>query len=687
MKASMQVNQNVDILLVDDREDGLIALEALLGHNKSYNLVKARSGRDAYSLLANYDFAVILLDVQMPGLDGFETAELIRKDARFSAIPILFVTAINKDDRYVYRGYEAGAVDYIFKPFDPFILLSKVSVFVDLHLKKRELREQTRLLQEQEALRHQTEVQSLEIESLRRYINLANAIPHIILKTSQDGNLEYWNKPWTEYTGYSDASSRQTGWHSAFHEKDLKGFLSLWMASMTARERFEMECRLKNAHHEYRWYWIKAVPDTSRDGHIQGWILTGTDIHDRKIAERKIGEAQKNAEAANAAKTQFLANMSHEIRTPLNAIIGFTDLMLEPTMSPEERANSLSVVRRNGHQLVKIIDEILDISKVEAGGLEIEWIDTDLTVLVSEIRSLLRVSAAKKMLRLHFQIEGSIPNLIVTDATRLRQILINLVGNAIKFTPQGKVEITLRAASQPDGNQTLIIEVADSGIGIAEEFREKVFTPFLQADSSTTRRFGGTGLGLTLSRKLARALGGDLWLKESRLGAGSTFVVQMPLIPGENAVSVSTLSDFNWDSDSPTLGYEKDQLKGTRILLAEDAEDNQLLISHYLSNLGAVIDIARNGQEAVEKALSADYEAILMDIQMPILDGYEATSRLRQAGFKKPIIALTAHALPEDREKSLRTGCDAHLSKPLDKHTLVENLIRHTGRQAAAMKH
>ena len=250
----------VDILLVDDREDGLVTLEALLHERGNYNLVKVRSGREAIGTLEKYDFAMILLDVQMPGMDGFETAEEIRKHPLFRSIPILFVTAIDKDDRYVYRGYEAGAVDYIFKPFDPVILLSKVAVFSDLHLKNRQIRAQAAKLAEQDVLEQRALMQSMELELLRRYRNLADSIPHILLRTSRTGLLEYHNELWTTFTGLKSKQSLGKGWNQAVYPKDFGKVQELWSRSVRNGESYEIDCRLRRYDGEFRWHWIKVVP-------------------------------------------------------------------------------------------------------------------------------------------------------------------------------------------------------------------------------------------------------------------------------------------------------------------------------------------------------------------------------------------------------------------------------------------
>lgn len=281
----MPENDAVNILLVDDRPEGLLALEAVLGR-PDYRLVKANSGVEALKQLLTQDFAVILLDVQMPDMDGFETAAIIKQRERSQEIPIIFITAINKEDQYVYRGYEVGAVDYIFKPFDPAIVKSKVAVFVDLFRKREQIKRQAALLREVERKERERQLAELELESLRRYRNLADAIPHMVWKAQADGTMDYFNGVWTECTGLSTEQSVGQGWRSAFHPDDLKKFLKLWRDAILKRKYFEAECRVRRAADgAYRWCLIRVVPELLGNGEIAGWIGTNSDIHDRREAE------------------------------------------------------------------------------------------------------------------------------------------------------------------------------------------------------------------------------------------------------------------------------------------------------------------------------------------------------------------------------------------------------------------
>jgi PAS domain S-box-containing protein len=680
--------KQTDVLVVDDREDGLTALEAVLGGG-SLNVVRAQSGREALSLLDSHDFAVILLDVQMPEMDGFETAARIKQMDAHRMRPIIFVTAINKDDAYVYKGYEQGAVDYLFKPFDSRILKSKVSVFVELHKKTRLLEAQAEQIQESERRERYLRLAALEVESLKRYRNLADAIPHSVWRAKADGTMDYFNHVWTETTGLTSEQSSGIGWQSVFNPRGLRELLRTWMNAMETGQPFQLECQIRSPEGDWRWHWIRGVPEKRAGGEIIAWLGTCTDIQDRKETEDSLIVARKDAEAASNAKTQFLANMSHEIRTPLNAILGFAELMAQDNLEGESH-DSLVTIQRNGRQLLNIIDEILDISKVEANRLELEEVEVDLRTIITDVYSLLSVQAKEKNLVLTADCKTLIPKRLRTDPTRLRQILINIVGNAIKFTSEGSVHIDMAWSKEAGVDQGLLkFVITDTGVGIDSTSAARLFQPFTQADSSTTRKFGGTGLGLALSRKLAIALGGDVRLESSTKGKGSVFTVE---IRSPHVEGFETWSDFNDAVVSEGTAAAANAmvmkaklssegfLSGMNILVVDDAGDNRTLISRFLVAAGAKVDCAVDGFDGMDRALNKNYDVVLMDIQMPQLDGYSATTQLRAGGYLKPIIALTAHALKEERENSLKAGCNDHLTKPIDRTTLIDSVAKFGGR-------
>ena len=407
-------------------------------------------------------------------------------------------------------------------------------------------------------------------------------------------------------------------------------------------------------------------------------LETFVDISDRKQAERALHVAKEEAEAANRTKSYFLASMSHELRTPLTGILGFTDLLLTATPDEQQRREYLETIRSSGQHLLELINDILDLSKIEATRLVVERTPCTPHGILNGVVSLMRVQALAKNLDLHFRWASSVPCQITTDGYRLRQILLNLVGNAIKFTQRGSVEIVARII--PSAEQSRFqVDVIDTGIGIPEEKLECIFDPFVQADNSTTRQFEGTGLGLAISARLAKALGGNVTVT-SELGVGSTFTVT---VEAGNLETVSLLTSPVADGiqageEQPTAPNAL-SLRPGHVLLAEDGHVNRKLISTILERAGLHVTAVENGELAVELAAADDFELILMDMQMPVLNGYDATERLRSQGVTTPIIALTAHAMEGDREKCLAAGCSDYLSKPIAIDALIAAVAKVLG--------
>lgn len=402
----------------------------------------------------------------------------------------------------------------------------------------------------------------------------------------------------------------------------------------------------------------------------EGLLVTSAirDISERKRIEDELKQAREAADAANQAKSEFLANMSHEIRTPLAGILGYAEMLIHYCKTDEERRDYGGKIKRNADNLTELINDILDLSKVEAGALKVEQIKFAPLSELESVISLLEGQALEKGIALETTLERPLPEKIVSDPKRLRQVLINTLGNAIKFTEQGKVSLTVsmdRASAKP----LLCFTVKDTGCGIDPQAHQKLFQPFVQADSSTTRKYGGTGLGLVLSRRLARAMGGDLILAESNLGKGSTFIFTID--PGTDKQDKSS----PWP-DLTQESYTHLRLEGVRVLLAEDHADNEELVTKILTRAGAKVDVARNGAEAVALARSEKFDVVLMDIQMPVMDGYAATRQLREENFGAPIIALTAHAMVEERERCAKAGFSAFLTKPLDVNALLLTVSR-----------
>ncbi len=508
-----------------------------------------------------------------------------------------------------------------------------------------------------------------------------------ILKTAADGMITI--DEWASIISFNQAAERMFGYEASEvlgknvnllmpspYREEHNGYIAAYMRTGLARViglSREVVARRKDGFAFPAHLSVSEVRSTREAG--QSRVFTGIvrDISDIKQKESDLQVALEKAESATKSKGEFLANMSHEIRTPMTAILGYAEVLAENLALPEN-IEAVKTIRRNGEHLLALINDILDLSKIEANKLEVECIRCSPLQIVADVASLMRFRAREKNLTLELESQGIMPRWIQTDPTRLRQVLINLIGNAIKFTEIGHIRLVSRLDMDDPKQPRIQFEVIDTGIGMTPEQVAKVFQPFTQADTSTTRRFGGTGLGLSISKRLAAMLGGDITV-ESQPGKGSTFRLTV-------ATGNFDLADLTNVSDSPN-GQEppkKTDVKNTpldcRVLLAEDGPDNQRLISFILKKAGAEVTVAENGQVALDAALAAQdedhpFDVILMDMQMPVLDGYAATRELRAKGYVGPIIALTAHAMSSDRGKCLDAGCDDYAQKPIDRAKLL----------------
>ncbi|HYO24970.1 MAG TPA: response regulator [Lacipirellulaceae bacterium] len=537
------------ILLVDDVPGKLLAIEAVL-ESLQQTVVSVTSGAEALRKLLADDFAVILLDVNMPGLDGFETAQLIRQRKRSEHTPIIFLTAF-ADDTYAERGYSLGAVDYILTPAAPEVLRAKVAVFVDLYHKNEQVRRQA----------------------------------------------------------------------------------------------------------------------------------------DQRVQLAEEHAARVEAERASLAKSQFLTNISHELRTPMTAIIGMTDLALSEPLTPVVR-EYLNAVTTNAHLLLELLNEILDLSKMEAGKLTLETSPLPLRKIVGELSHTFGARASEKGLAFSATIDQAVPTHLLGDSLRVRQILINLLNNAIKFTDQGRVSLEVTLESACDREAWVRFAVTDTGIGISPEDQERIFSPFTQVDASTTRRHDGAGLGLAITAELIRAMAGFRSIK-SMPGQGSTFSFTLPLLVDSSRMDEPPEAPLHREPVEAGAFYKGLPASAPlQILLAEDTTTIQLVVTHALSKRGHRVELATDGRLAVERAAAARHDVILMDLQMPTMDGFEATAAIRALpGLEQtPIIALTAHSMVGDRERCLAAGMEGYLSKPLDLRELVE-IVETAGRDSRARRH
>ncbi|MCM8525597.1 MAG: response regulator [Lentisphaeraceae bacterium] len=511
-----------NILVVDDKEANLMAMRMLL-KREDVNVLTALSAKEALKLLIDNSFAMLLLDVQMPEMDGYELADLIRKEESMKDVPIIFITAQDQSKAVEMKGYSSGAVDVIFKPVEKVILLSKVRVFLELYRQK--------------------------------YAMLA----------------------------------------------------------------------LREAEHK------------------------------REVAETKA-----------RAKSEFLANMSHEIRTPMSAVLGFAGLLQETPLSSDQKSY-LDTIDSSGQLLLGIINDILDFSKVEAGKLEFEEEPVKLKDLIRDAIAIAQIKAKGKNISIESRLVDSDQEWFLGDSTRISQILLNMLSNAIKFTEEGFIRVHIDyfdCLDKKSGKYSIGFRVEDSGIGMSEEAQKKIFDAYTQADSSTTRKYGGTGLGLSICRHFVGRMGGKLDVK-SQLNIGTTFIFNLVLKACENPV---------YDE---TRNVDLSQIENLKVLVVEDNPANQRLVSLLLKKLKCEFSIAENGQKALDILEHNDFDIIFMDLQMPVMGGIECAENIKEKDLSDaPVIALTADVVRSDMERCSKAGMAGYLRKPIDRGAFERTLYK-----------
>ncbi len=536
--------------------------------------------------------------------------------------------------------------------------------------------------------------------SEERYRILVNSlIDQAIVLLDADGYILSWNSYVETIGGYTAKDLLGRHFSQFLPPEDIAaGKPAMELRQATETGRFEAEhWRIRRDGSKF-WARVVISPVYDQNKKLRGFVKVTHDLtksYEAELAVRANAQLQAQqqvvrqalavAEAANQAKSEFLSCMSHEIRTPLGIILGYAELLRNDLDGALDVKEIAELICKNGIHLMELINDILDLSKIEAGAVALLPSPIDVQPFLAKIADSFANQASKKALTFSVELTGQIPSKIRSDELRLTQVLTNLIGNAIKFTDHGYVRVNVSYAHRETSNGILVFNVSDSGCGIAQEYHGVIFQPFTQADKFIVRKYGGTGLGLGLARKIARELGGNVTLKFSAPQQGSMF--EFTLNPGE-------LKDSGWISadDMPSAAAQprhgadatarsavsaaEQPLQGAKILLVDDFEDNRNLIRLILQRLGAAVDTSVDGGDGVKKALQGAFDLVLMDIQMPVMNGYEATTILRDKGYTQPIIALTAHAMDGERERCVAAGCNGYLSKPINKRLLIATLTQ-----------
>jgi PAS domain S-box-containing protein len=676
----MESRIKANILLVDDRPENLLALEATL--NKiGQNLIRASSGEEALRQLLYHDFAVILLDVQMPGIDGFETAMLIRQRDRSRHTPIIFLTAFSSSDNFVSKGYSLGAVDYLLKPIDPEILLSKVTVFVDLYKKTMEVKTQAAQL---------AAINTELSQSEERFRSLCACSPIGIFLADNEGKIHYSNPICQEICGFEIGENWAAGWGKCIHEEDCDRVVQEWSICTQKGQPYKSEFRINTSDGTVRWVGLRTSPMLSENKQL-GQVGTIEDITEHKQAqaaqEQLIREqvARQQAEEANRMKDEFLAVVSHELRTPLNSIMGWSKLLLTKQFDEVTTTRALETIERNAKAQTQLIEDILDVSKIMRGQLRISLEKVSLINLIESVLETVRPQADLKEILIESQFDAD-AEIVIGDAERLQQIIWNLLSNAIKFTTQpGRIEIRLKRIEQINteniDHQRLYtqLQVIDKGIGINPDFLPYVFDRFRQADSTTTRAHGGLGLGLAIVRHLVELHGGKIEAYSEGEGKGATFTVYLPASACCNEISCKEQPCTTQMDGKAKGGFPN--LDCLQILVVEDHRDTREFITNLLEQSGAKVKAVDCVKEAMKYLEESSPDILVSDIGMPQQDGFQLIRQVREKGKKFPAIALTAYSRIEDQQQAIAAGFQMHLSKPIEPNkllTLVSKLVSDT---------
>jgi PAS domain S-box-containing protein len=636
-----------EILLVeDDPGDARLIEEALRGVclEGAFGFTVANDLRSAIARLAKEAADVVLLDLSLPDSRGTETVATLRQSAPL--VPIVVLSGVENEE-VALDALKKGAQDCLVKgKFDAPLLARTIRYAIQRNLAEG-------------ALKHSLSLLQATLESSADGIVVVDRSRSIVNYNRRF--VEMWSVP-----------------RSLLNAKDADALLDFMLPQVADPQRLRR--RLDELLEEEQGYDLLELLDGRiyerlsiphvLEGNVIGWVWSFRDVTERRRAIEELRRARLAAEAANRAKSEFLANLSHEIRTPLNTIVGTTDLLAEGSVNAEQR-QYLEMLRRASGVLLGLVGDVLDLSKIEAGRIELQKVPFHLPQLVNDVVQLLQPSAAKKGLELTAVILPEVPQIVVGDQNRLRQVLLNLLGNAIKFTEKGGVTARVENDLVPG---MILFTMIDTGIGIPAARLASVFENFEQADPAISLQYGGTGLGLGIARRLVELMGGRLWV-ESEPGRGSRFHFTAHLEPhlAETASPPAHRDDSPAAATAPPLPRVR---RVSRILLVDDSDDNRALLGFYLKHMPYELDMADNGAVALLKFQSSPYDLVIMDLQMPVLDGYEATRAMRHFEAERrqsptPILALSAHAFDEKLERSLTEGCTGFLTKPITREQLI----------------
>lgn len=639
------VGYGQDILVVDDNAANLLAIEAAL-EPLGRRLVLVRSGVEALSMLLKQDFALILLDVQMPEMDGFETARLMRSRERYRSTPIIFVTGIAWPEDTDLRGYQLGAFDFLMKPIRPEVLRAKASVFIQLQERTLALHRKSEELRAEQQRAHENE---LHRASAEQFQILADTLPLLAWYTDPDGVMRWCNRRWYEYIGVPVGQLGSWRREDLLDEDELERVLAKWTGALQSGEPWEDVYRMRRHDGERRWFLARAVPYRDRSGKIVRWFGTNVDIDQQKIMEA-------TAEAASRAKDEFLAMLGHELRNPLAPIQTALDLMRLriPGVAEQERA----IIERQVKHLTRLVDDLLDVSRITQGKIELRREPTELSEVVTRAVELASPLLEKKSHKL--TVEVAERDLTLRgDPTRLAQVVANVLTNAAKYTEPGGT-ISIRAERRDgDGGPRIQLRVRDNGIGISEEMRARIFELFTQEHQEFDRAQGGLGLGLAIARSIVEMHGGTITAHSEGLGRGSEFVIELPVLhrPTKPSQPVAQLPEAE----------PKQQL---RLLVVDDNQDAAELLAEALAKSGHEVQHAFDGPSALALVDSLAFvpDVAVLDLGLPVMDGYELVAQLRA---KLPpgrgrYIAVTGYGQAEDRRRTKEAGFHLHLVKPIN---------------------